>query len=514
MEIKPTDSSSSISIHKSQEDEIKLTKAKVGEAREENERLKMMLGQVMKEYRSLHMHLFDINAKKNQVKKKPTQHDHQQHHEEQDQLVSLSLGRVITTPDATDLKDEKKINGNSVKDEEEKELNNGASGEPKEEEENIAEIWPRRKILNAMRRSGGDDEKDLQQTHLKKARVSVRARCGTQTMNDGGQWRKYGQKVAKGNPCPRAYYRCTLSPSCPVRKQVQRCTEDMSILIATYEGTHNHPLPTLATAMAATTSAAASMLHSAASISDGWRGALSHWLWLKLSEDKISTTTPPPLPPTPSFSTTLSQNPLSSQFAPLYFPNPATIPAHSHSHPTITLDLTSTPSTSFFPSISLSSTSSTLQTPWAPYQHQHYPTTCRRLSYTKRPPNLGKQPLHEPSEYMPKKELRVSPSQHSLAEAIEAASQEIARNQSFRSALAEALTSVVGKGDRRAHDQEHALGKDVRLGFASTYLNSASSSSSSLTSQGQGSLVLFPPSLPLSKAEGDSELRTDDAYNV
>ncbi|KAF8399427.1 hypothetical protein HHK36_015292 [Tetracentron sinense] len=536
-----TNSRAPSSDQKDQEDQLESAKASIGEVREENERLKTTLARIVKDYQSLQMHFFDILQQ--EEAKKSTDTTTTREEMEEPEFVSLSLGRISSEP-------KEKISNVSKTKEDEK-LKEGlalgldckfdvsnpgptepvsnrspenSSEEPKEEE--VRETWPPGKILKTMR--SGDDEVP-QQPPVKKARVCVRARCDTPTMMDGCQWRKYGQKIAKGNPCPRGYYRCTVAPACPVRKQVQRCVEDMSILITTYEGTHNHPLPISATAMASTTSAAACMLMSGSSSSQTGLGTMAtaaadlHGLNFNLSD-----------------------NSRSRQF---YLPNSSI--STSPSYPTVTLDLTAPPTLSSSSLSDINRLSSTFPPP------PRYSSTSLNFSssesntlpislgngylrygnqpYTKNQIgslNLGRQPQeHFYHPYNMQKNNPTPPQQFST-ETIAAATKAVTSDPSFQSALAAAITSIVGNGGSvaGAHGNQGGVencGQSSKwgepfpaissypatpngIGCATSYLNRSPPSSNPQP----GSLVLFPPPLPFSTSKSASVSPADNRDHI
>ncbi|CAH2077859.1 unnamed protein product [Thlaspi arvense] len=78
---------------------------------------------------------------------------------------------------------------------------------------------------------------------IREPRVVVQTLSEVDILDDGYRWRKYGQKVVRGNPNPRSYYKCTAA-GCPVRKHVERASHDPKAVITTYEGKHNHDVPT------------------------------------------------------------------------------------------------------------------------------------------------------------------------------------------------------------------------------------------------------------------------------
>jgi len=77
---------------------------------------------------------------------------------------------------------------------------------------------------------------------IREPRVVVQTTSDIDILDDGYRWRKYGQKVVKGNPNPRSYYKCT-NAGCAVRKHVERASHDPKAVITTYEGKHNHDVP-------------------------------------------------------------------------------------------------------------------------------------------------------------------------------------------------------------------------------------------------------------------------------
>lgn len=303
----------------------------------------------------------------------------------------------------------------------------------------------------------------------------------------------------------------------------------MSILITTYEGTHNHPLPVSATAMASTTSAAAAMLLSGSSSSQPGQfhgpsattGAGLHGLNFYLSDASKS-----------------------NQF---YLPSSAISSAPTY--PTITLDLTSS---------NLSSALST-SSHFNRFSSQTYPSTTSRysstslsfsspdqsdnnlpmswannglLNYASQLQNKN-HPTYQP--YLPVKNYP-SPPQQSLPDTIAAATKVITADPNFQSALAAALKSIIGNSSSGAavtalgdyHQgvrDSSSFSQKLRwstepFSAASSFLSQAlqgngcgssllNKSSSTRASQ-PGSFAIAPPSLPFSSLKSASASLNDN----
>ncbi|KAL1550991.1 putative WRKY transcription factor 72 [Salvia divinorum] len=380
-------------------EEANMTRAKVKmeEVRKENERLKVTLSQIMEDYSSLKEQFNGIADQSKKARNLASMADS----DDESELVCLSLGRfsgpreekkkmnkTINLENGSNKLDGIELGLNSCRPDNSVEVSRNSLDESKEEGSNDVRSSAKHSRIT------GDEEILQQNNPVKKPRVSVRAHCNTQTMHDGCQWRKYGQKIAKGNPCPRAYYRCTVSSSCPVRKQVQRCVDDMSILITTYEGTHNHPLPPSAAAMASATSSAATML-------------------------SCGSTTSPSCLTGYNFST-------ASNFS------RATI-SSSQSHPTVILDLT------------------------APNHHSNrfssalFPTTRSSLNFSSNFPSVNSMATAAAPHSQPPLFSGVQKqagSDQKIATAI-------AHDPSFQSALAAAFTSIVAKNKNSGMNFQH-----------------------------------------------------------
>ncbi|XP_076941027.1 putative WRKY transcription factor 26 [Bidens hawaiensis] len=101
-------------------------------------------------------------------------------------------------------------------------------------------------LPNAKRWKIDEDESEAMSHVGSKAvqepKVVIETKSEIDILDDGYKWRKYGQKVVKGNPNPRSYYKCT-NIGCPVRKLVERASHDLQSVITTYESKHNHGVP-------------------------------------------------------------------------------------------------------------------------------------------------------------------------------------------------------------------------------------------------------------------------------
>ncbi|KAF3443592.1 hypothetical protein FNV43_RR13280 [Rhamnella rubrinervis] len=400
--------------------ELAVLHAELERMNSENQRLKDMLNQVTSNYNTLQMHLMSLMQNQSKADNSEGHGVFEGKIEEKKssdnggggvvvprQFMDLGLAANGDTDEPSLSSSEERRSGSAG--------NNAKNGHGAREEgpdQSNSQGWGSNKVP----RFNSSKEADQTEATMRKARVSVRARSEAPMINDGCQWRKYGQKMAKGNPCPRAYYRCTMAAGCPVRKQVQRCAEDRTILITTYEGNHSHPLPPAAMAMASTTSSAARMLLSGSmSSADGLMN--SNFLartMLPCSSSMATISASAPFP-TVTLDLTQSPNPLQLQRPPtqfhISFPNPSQ-------------NLSNSPAASLLPQIFGQ----------ALYNQSKF-SGLQMSQDMADPSQMGHQSQSQPL------------GQHgSLTDTVSAATAAITADPNFTAALAAAITSIIGGG--------------------------------------------------------------------
>lgn len=173
------------------DDQLGSTKAEMDEVMEENQRLKMYLDRILKDYRTLQMQYRDV------MQQEPTKSPKNYHdlteaadHELIDlSLAMSSIDKKSKTPKLNDVQIHKQ--GLSLgldckfdlpeKSPVKPSPNLSSENSVEEVKEEAGETWAPKGVKNA--RDGGGEDEISQQNPTKRARVSVRVRCDTPTVS-------------------------------------------------------------------------------------------------------------------------------------------------------------------------------------------------------------------------------------------------------------------------------------------------------------------------------------------